>query len=723
MRIKIIKNKKNLNERIGLTSQMSSRFILDNILNPNEQTSIFNKKLIFYDLETMGLLPSPYVHQIAAIEYDLETVLKKIATGRSLGKTQIVAPKPSGGCIIKNEFDLEKFKDKNKKIIFSRRNFYNNFKDSFSKSDNSYTRISNSMIDTLGSDNGVNLNMSRAGIGVAIMANCLYSKSEADKFYLLLNNHLNAIKNENIELTSPLKLKKEQTSKEKFIALMESTNVQTITISSFLSSLFEFVNTIVSSPYSFLSGGSATMIKLKKEDPARHKTLMRYYRNQANLKKMTINFLKKEFDLTWAENRAFTHYEDFPLAEYYEFVKTSERKEAKQIAFKRIVKGKQKLVKHGLPTEKEGLEMFLKYLQDLGNDNYILIGHNIKTFDNNVILARCQENEIDEKLILDFQDSYVFDTLDLMKIYTKQLVFMNNLCESGIAEKLSSRKTAPKRAEKTKDSIMKAKELHDTLKDEYPSVKAKLDGIMRLYESTKDLEQSHTADDDCKQLANALIPSIVQMTKMIKDYGEVLDLIDDKETPPPSSFSDLPTSRSKVASSAVSKIKSDLLYNPDFIASNLLPGFNLSMKDIDITPKDFSGSPDEYKSIKATKNNFQKSIDDIVKQFYYYLVKILFEDTKSLTDSQVQTIMTLRRAEVGEYFKKWSSTEATSNDTVKNAIDHIKAFADAKAGSEIRRMSRKKWSAPKNPLETKPQEDDPLNMSESIINKWSRMIK
>lgn len=721
MRIKITKNKQNLSERIGLTSQMSSRFILNNILNPNEESSIFNKFLIFYDLETMGLLPSPYVHQIAAIQYDLKSVLTKIASGRSLSTTQEVAPRPSGGCIVKNEFDLDAFKKNDAVIIKSRQKFYQDFESLFAESDDSYSKIKSTMDGALSSGSGgVNLGMSRADIGIAIMSSCLYSKSKSDDFYSKLNFHLSALESEGRDLTDSLKAKRDATSKENFENLM---NQRTTTmINSFLSNLFEFVTAVVSSPYTFSSTGSASMVKIRGEDPNRYRLLISYYNNQLKLKTMTTSLLNKQFNLTWSENRAFTHYEDFPLAEYYDFVKTSNNPEAKQTSFRRIVRGQQKLVKRGLPSEKEGLEMFLKYLQDLGNENYILIGHNIKTFDNNVILTRSKENGIDEQLILDFQDSYVFDTLDLMKIYTKQLVFMNDLCNSGIEEKLAARKTAPKRAEKTSESILKAKEMHDTLKEKYPSIKAKLDGIMQLYESTKDLEQSHTADDDCKQLANAMIPTIVQMTQMIKDYDEVLDLIDPETTPAPRSFSDIPSSRSQVASTAVSKIKSDLLFNPDFITSELLPGFDISMKDIEFTPKDFSGSSEEFRALKATQSNLQKSIDDIIKQFFYYLVKALFEDSSNLTDEQIQTIMTLRRADVAEYFRQWTSSEASDNLVVQRALEHIKAFKESDFGSRMRRKSPREWAS-QNPLETKPQEDDPMNLSESIINKWSRMIK
>lgn len=465
------------------------------------------------------------------------------------------------------------------------------------------------------------------------------------------------------------------------------------------------------------------MKNIEKQDKQKFETLSSYYKNQAKLRKMTTSLMKKEFNLTFAENRSFTHYAEFPLAEYYDFVKFSENPGATQEGFKRKRGNKIDVVKKGLPTEKEGLEIFLKYLQKIGNDNYILIGHNIKTFDNNVILTRAKENNIDQNLILDFQDSYVFDTLDLMRLFTQQLIFMNNLCEKGIAEQLSDGKKTSAKTKKTVSSILKAKEMHDTLKEKYPSIKAKLDGIMLLYESTKKIEQSHTADDDCKQLANSLIPTVVQMSEMIKDYDEVLSLLDPETFASAKSFSDDPRSLSKLASSAISKIKSDLLFNPDFIMNTLIPDFEISLGDLEFTPKDFSGSQEEFRFLKSTKTNLQIAIDSVIKEFFYYLVKVLFDKAdRTLTDQQIQHILTLRRAEVAQYFKSWAESEAKTNNIVKQSIDYIQAFKSSSNTSDIRKTTPSQWQKSQNPLETKPQEDDPMNLSESLVKKWKKMI-
>lgn len=256
MKIKVRNEKKQLDERIAISSKMSSRFIINNVLNPDSDNSIFDKKLIFYDLETMGLLPSPYVHQIAAIEYDLKNTFSKIIQGKKLGTTQVVAPRPSGGCIIKNEFNLKNFNDRS--VIKYRRLFYENFKQEFNSDLFAFDIIKKIMDDVLlkatdkqGREK-VNLNMSRADIGIAIMSNCLFSETSANEFYSILENHLEGLEKEGRKLTNTLVAKKQQTTKDIFLKLVSSRS-STKTIASFLSNLFELVIASTSSPYSFFS--------------------------------------------------------------------------------------------------------------------------------------------------------------------------------------------------------------------------------------------------------------------------------------------------------------------------------------------------------------------------------------------------------------------------------------------------------------------------------------
>jgi len=729
MRIKVLKRKKELNERILSSTSISSKYILNDLLNPDAPNSIFNKKLIFYDLETMGLLPSPYVHQIAALEYDLTTTMAKIVKGKTLTPNQMTAPSPTSGCVVKNKFELEQFKEADDKVRKSRQKFYRNFLYNTNK-DGVIKKVSDAVKLSLankGNEKFVNLSMSKSDVGVAIMGNNLYTQDKKEEFYSLLQNHLESLEKEGLQLTPVLEKQKEELSKEKFDLLLQS-NTRVQTVKDFMVNLFSFINNVLNSPYSFYSPGAAQMKKLKNEDPDRFEVLKGHYNNQLKLKKLTLNYLKKQFNLTWAENRAFTKYADFPLPEYFNFVRTSEDPSAPKTSFRKKVGGRIKTEKKGLPTEKEGLEIFLNYLKDIGNNEYILIGHNIKTFDNNVILMRSKENEIDDSLILDFQDSFVFDTLDIMRIYVKQITFMHNVCQAGLDKKMRGRKTAPAKAQKTADSILAAKQKHDSLKDVYSSLKAKLDGLMKLHDSTKDIIQTHTADDDCKQLANVFIPTVLEMTKMIKDYEEILNLLSDSDEIDidqigAETFTQQKRTPSDASSSAISKIKSDLLFDPDIVFSNLLPGFKIDMSDLEFTPKDFSGSKEEYAELKQTATELQKSVNVVIREFFYFLLKELYPNASSIEDADYVKIMTMRRSDVVTIFKKWCAEEASANPAVNKAIAFMAKFRDAKPGSEFRKTKFSEFDLDSNPMQTKPQEDDPLNLSESIFRKWKKIIK
>ena len=50
--------------------------------------------------------------------------------------------------------------------------------------------------------------------------------------------------------------------------------------------------------------------------------------------------------------------------------------------------------------------------------------------------------------------------------------------------------------------------------------------MMKLFEETRDYEQTHTADDDCEQLARVFIGATLDMFEMMSAYNDALKILD-----------------------------------------------------------------------------------------------------------------------------------------------------------------------------------------------------
>ena len=151
-----------------------------------------------------------------------------------------------------------------------------------------------------------------------------------------------------------------------------------------------------------------------------------------------------------------------------------------------------------------------------------MLFRSINAFDNKVIVQRSQINKIRGNALKSFQNSMSFDTLPLLRMYVQQLEYYDKLYK----EKMES---IP---EKPKEIADLANKKVETLVEIYPSLKAKLDGLMKLFEETKDYEQTHTADDDCDQLSKVFIGATLDMFRMMSvfdDFATTLDFEDGGE--------------------------------------------------------------------------------------------------------------------------------------------------------------------------------------------------
>ena len=488
MKIRIVESKKEevISEKKLIVSAFNSDYVINSLLDPNSPKSIFNKKTIFYDLETNGFLPDAYVHQIAALEYDLKPQMDKIFNGE---KPDDVSD-AKNGIVVKAKFELEDFKKKDKKIIKSRKEFYKEFYQRPKASVDKVSRMT--VLSYVSKRTGgrwrVNFEIDHKTLPIIIGAHITRNSKERDDLSKLLKTYLSYLIIDNAAEKEGQKMPPLTETIKGYIKTCmpdgETLAYPTETgeeASNFFETLFKLISSLTSSPYSYGSKRGGKRYEKKQE------------------LEQTIKDLKRnEFAFTYAENKMFTEYEEFPLDKY-----------------KFLLQG-------NYPSEKEGLEMFLDYLNGIGNKNYILVGHNINAFDNRVIVARSQVNGIKSKELKNFQNSMTFDTLPLLRLYVKQMEHYSKL----VKEKSDEISPEQQALEQVVDKKM------NTLREIYPSLKAKLDGLMKLFEETKDYEQTHTADDDCDQLAKVFVGATLDMFEMMKAYNDLLSILDAESATP-----------------------------------------------------------------------------------------------------------------------------------------------------------------------------------------------
>jgi hypothetical protein len=202
MKISIKLLKENLlKERITVISKMDPGFVLDNVLNPTNPAAITNKKLIFYDLETMGFGQAAYVHQIAALEYDLKTIAQKIFENPE--QEISYSSTPSTAFISKAAFSNENFKEKDAETLNKRKTFLDNYlsKDGYyyKSSKNTKTLLKNYL---LTDDGEVNSNLSEFQVEVIKGAHMARSVSHREKLGQLISKHLDNLKIDGVEVTT-----------------------------------------------------------------------------------------------------------------------------------------------------------------------------------------------------------------------------------------------------------------------------------------------------------------------------------------------------------------------------------------------------------------------------------------------------------------------------------------------------------------------------------------
>jgi len=654
MKIKIVKNKENLDERAMIHSKMSTKYILNNILDPSKQGSIFDKKLIFYDLETNGFGEKAYVHQIAALEFDVKSILTDYLSGKPMsGIANLTA---TGGFVSKAKFNSKDFAEQDEIIKKKRKRTWSAFKGrgpEYEGNKEKNDEVSHEVFRKLfRGKNEADPNMeldpktgnTDAIIGALLAINETTRINNSQLLTNLLLIHMNKKNPTEFDVVTQLLLDscgewKTTKGGEKLYEIFKPEQMFDINDSEgskeFFMNLCDLFRTFSSSPYHYT----------KSKGP-------KNFRISEGFKKFSkiTYYLNKVFAFTYTENKNFTQYENFPLEKYESFHPTG--------------------FQPGSITEEQGLRAFLQYLKSLGKDNYILVGHNIKSFDNNVIMKRTAKYRISKKLVDSFQDSQFLDSLDLLTMYTKQMQFFADLLPID-----------PEGLEKSTTQVAtRSKESIETIVLMHKKLKSKLDGLMKIFEETKNFTQTHTADDDCEKLAQVLIRAIGDMYEMDKAFTDLDNKItfEPTQTRPFTPLSSKEMTPGKIRSAVLSKFTADL-------AQANLPSVEKA--------KYISTLDDPDEAVEKTISNFGLKT---IQKFRLQNRQNSVGGTRMTDEELLSYFLQLKTKDVIELYNKWEESQMPS----------LFSFDDLQD------------------LNTEEEPDeDPAKFNEGLIKRWTRAIK
>ena len=654
MKIRIAKPKQPIVERWQMNTASSLQYILEDLFKPGSNNNIFNKKLIFYDLETNGFGDAAYVHQIAALEFELGPLFEKNLKGEPVSD-DIKNLKATGGIIVKALFDEKDFKNKDEKTRDKRKSFYKKYFGSDKGRDPVPMRIGKKNM--LSADGKIRFDYDPKNgepqtiIGCSLCITEEIWQSNSEKVSDVLTS-LESIRKVEIDpMTKALiEFCLEESSggegsqrryqiKRPWIK-PEGTNSDEVDLGPgldsvdtpdedelevFFSKLYELFFTLSNAPYTFTKARGGESWKKK----------------TAVLKKTWSSSKNGAFAFTYTENKNFTEYDKFPLERYRQGYGYNEDESR--------------------PSEKQGIVSFLEYLKGLGDDNYILIGHNIKAFDNAVILQRSKIHNISKILTRKFQNSKALDSLDLLNMYTKQMTwFSTNL---DLLEKSTSNVTDQSR-EVAKESSRKVKEITKMHK----RVKSKLDGMLKVFEETQDKKQTHTADDDCEDLARVLTLAVIDMFSMAKVYADI-----DQMMLKPATIGDVPTYK-------------PLYRPPSGIAPKLKTKFKNDLIQLGIV--DMAWATQKY-----GKETDKDTIDRVSERFTAWLTKKTKEENKNLSSEQVlhKLLNFKTRPDTNKAYKQWLAIVVTSDIEPEEPVTQQAIPVQTQFDFGLDENIRKKW--------------------------------
>ena len=252
-------------------------------------------------------------------------------------------------------------------------------------------------------------------------------------------------------------------------------------------------------------------------------------KSQVDLLKKRISQYKNLIGMSHQENQDLTHSKDFPLETFRkpEYGITMSGTRVNEV------------------SEAQGLQGFINYITSVSpvpapstedvltltphevsfptEGDTILVGHNIVAFDNSFILERCKVHGIDPK---GFSDVFVYDTRSLFEYFLRYINYSKYAL--NFFRYVEAGKKMPE-GDEFKDLWTSSgmSKIYKGLLTKTKTLSAKLEKFMKMY--NKDAKQTHTADDDCIQLAkvfNAIRPEI---SKVMKDTVAIIDFVENQK--------------------------------------------------------------------------------------------------------------------------------------------------------------------------------------------------
>lgn len=268
---------------------------------------------------------------------------------------------------------------------------------------------------------------------------------------------------------------------------------------------------------------------LFKEDDLVYYVVNNKSKNDVKKLKNRISQYKNLIGMSHQENQILTNAKDFPLERFREpeYGITMTGTQVAKI------------------PEEQGLQGFINYITNISpvpapttddiltltpaeanfptTGDTIIVGHNIVAFDNSFILKRCEVHGIDPK---GFSDIFVYDTRSLFEYFLRYINYSKYAL--NFFRYVEAGKGMPEGSEFKKlwDSSGMSK-IYSGLLTKTKSLSAKLEKFMKMY--NKDAKQTHTADDDCIQLAKVFNGIRPEISKVMKDTVEIINFVESKK--------------------------------------------------------------------------------------------------------------------------------------------------------------------------------------------------
>ena len=630
---------------------------LDNIPETSKILSnLFNSDLMFYDLETTGLSRKDLdengdmIHQIAVLVYN-----------STQDFSTIDAKNPDAAYVAKAEIPKE-LEDRTQQINALRGNFLSNYieqpglfqKDKLFFEDQE--KLLNNGMFSNDPDKKANGYSPEEVMGLFYYMfsnkrprkNGTYTNSKSQIFPFIM---LYAKQNVSIFINNDLEIEKDapEIKREKFVEnfekwLTSNNDAKKEDLGNFFNSIFR--------------------PSITEPDIIEYFKTIGFSEAAKKLQSLVNRYETKYIGTTVEENKVFTHYNDFPLSQYRNPKNKNYINQSQQVP-----NGNAEMP----VSEEDALRGLVGFVEKYPNGT--LVGQNIISFDNPFVLVRCEAYGINTKV---FRNLNVYDARYFFSAVIKYLEvfkYLYNIFNYGIEKYLPDNEKndfAALKQEIFDQQGTQLKEFHDKARDILSNLqkggraKGKLETLIKTFVGP-DIEQTHTADDDCEKLAEVFIKSIQPFYEIYKNTIDFVNSADKSKLIQAVRYArsklkltikkNLEQEKTGYKKSDFEKIKGPMLRDKVIkkMADDWLNYINKDLQDP--VEKDILKRfvEEDVTITKTTKANIQKSV---IKNKLYNLIANFIQDQfvgKNISDDQkvsnYQQLMSLGEDQVGALLK------------------------------------------------------------------------